>query len=270
MNAGDTVYDIDGREFVFIVDVPGHGVLVEPFYECEDGAAYDVPVVLGRVFAEPPVQKLDKTIAERRLELDAITKELNDTKRELEFGRKQREAALAKVSRESAALRRIADFLDGKITHYVLSQYGHVSILPLTEAFCDCEDSRRSKRSLKLLTLFGNDDGTLSWNLNRYSDGSGSDMKCWPVCSLEEATAKVAELIEIVVATWRGDNSKTYGLDGARKAAAECGLPFPGDAMEWLIGKQRLDAQKQVESRQKDLEESQRKLNELSAKTLTL
>lgn len=93
---------------------------------------------------------------------------------------------------------RVAAFLQDKIHYVVTGTYS-----PSIEAFharmmTDVYDGG----GLKLLTLFGEDDGSMTFKINRYGDGSGGDTTIFPYETYEEAVAKLQEII---------DNQKKYG-----------------------------------------------------------
>ena len=257
MKPGDTVYDFDGREFNLIFEVSGYGYLVEPFYDCEDGCATGDAYVVKRVFSEPPSEKLDEKIAERKKQLDTVTIELNNAKRELEFGRKEREKEVAKLSEQNAALKRIGAFLDHDIVAYVRCQYGDVKITPLFNATCDADTSHRD---LKLLSLYGSSNGDLSWKLNCYRDDSGGWEDVFPCTSLEEANAKAAECIALKVDEWRSGKCNIYTLGRTQIAAGELGIPFPQEAADAIRNATIKSAEATVAAKQKELEDAKDKL----------
>ena len=82
----------------------------------------------------------------------------------------------------------IRQFLQGEIKYVVVEEYFGYKILSL-------EDILLYEGSLKLLTLFGKAGCGLSWNLNRYSDGSGTYKMLYPCTTKEAAINKLDELI---------------------------------------------------------------------------
>lgn len=97
------------------------------------------------------------------------------------------EKLLADIPEE---LKDLKNFISGKITHYVVLGYDP-KIFEIGDMSCDHEPTKK-----RLLCLYGDSKGDLTWNLNRYSDGSGWDTEIWPVCSFEEGVAKLQKHID--------------------------------------------------------------------------
>lgn len=88
---------------------------------------------------------------------------------------------------------RVLQFLAGEITHIVHLDYGTYEIREFIEDIATNEDYSSSE--LKLITLFGKVDGSLEWNINRYSDGSGGNTTIVPFDSYEAAHTYLTEHI---------------------------------------------------------------------------
>lgn len=145
----------------------------------------------SEVYDEPPTFIYDeriKKLEEREKELMDSIFNLGESKRELEKVAKENQKKYERIDK----LKRLNDFIDGKITHYViLSMYTRESIVDFKDAKC-----MGDKRDLKLLTLFGNSKGELNWKLNQYSDGSGCNSEVIPCTSYEEAVKELEEFID--------------------------------------------------------------------------
>ncbi len=257
MNRGDTVFDIDGREYTWLAEVEDVGHVVAAAYCDSDGCAYDCePSIIEQVFAAPPSDKFDKVIAERRAELESIQQQIRTSQKEWDELRAGRDKLAVRLAQENIALQRIADFLDEKITHYVKNSYGTVTILTLAEAVCESERMNRHPK-LKLLTLFGDSKGNLEWNLNWYKDGSGSNETVHPCCSLEEAKAVAQSHVDDILSRWQN----SCQVQSALKAAQQYGLAFPQEAIERLRDEQRQEAVKQVEKCRNELAVSEMALD---------
>lgn len=83
----------------------------------------------------------------------------------------------------------VVDFLSGEIKYLVSARYTP-EILTWSEFRCEYSEDK-----IKLLTLFGDDDGTLTWGLNRYSDGSGGNSFYHAFTNKEDAIKKLTELL---------------------------------------------------------------------------
>lgn len=83
----------------------------------------------------------------------------------------------------------VADFLAGDIK-YVVEGDWNPEIFEFKDFRCDYD-----RQKLKLITLFGNDDGTLNFRLGSYSDGSGSSKEIHVFKTLEDAIDKLKEIL---------------------------------------------------------------------------
>lgn len=130
------------------------------------------------------------------LRLKETEHEIYRLKADVAGEQKKHRDVLDDLARKSVALERIRDFVDGRITHYVVNSTGYVSIvtghaLPYMEG--------RSEQGTKLLCLFGKSDGDWSWRINDYKDGSGSWSGVYPCTSMEEAQQKANAAIRSAV-----------------------------------------------------------------------
>lgn len=122
------------------------------------------------------------------------------------------------------ALRYIDDFIGGKITHYVfIPKYGaNLEILPIQKT----KDRDGWSDKFKLLTLFGCSDGSLSWEINKYVDGSGSSQTVIPARSQEEAEDQAKNhLLQSIADDTYADWDKVL-------QARKIGLAIPSDYVE--------------------------------------
>jgi hypothetical protein len=208
-NKGDTVYNIHGQQGAYIASY-GWSHLVAPEYEDGDYGEphWGTPEEWREIFLKPPTVKLEaevnelhKLITLKREELKRVNKELDES------GRKYQEQL--KKLKQHQALKRIEDYLDGKFTHFLqVPGYGAPTLISKDDAL---KPSDRYDTSLKLLTLFGSTKGDLQWNINRYSDGSGSNSEVYPCESEEEAIAIIYNLYAVSVEAWREQEKKHYG-----------------------------------------------------------
>jgi len=84
----------------------------------------------------------------------------------------------------------VIDLIEGRVKYYVKKQYGAPELHKFSD-FKLLED-----RELKLLSLFGKDDGSMTFRLNQYSEGSGSytSTEYYFFTNKKEATEKIEEL----------------------------------------------------------------------------
>lgn len=223
IEAGQTVYSEMGERAEYVT-ASGDGHIVRPIidaYDDEYGDAYDHvcdPVVWRHVFAQEPVAKFSDELKALHEKIAAAKAER--TKLENEDYQRQRERA-EKLKR-FAILDNLELFIDGKITHYVTrDSYTPPQIIPVQLALTG--DSDRHRGVLRLLTLGGClKTGAINWQLNHYSDGSGSSTGVIPCTSLEQAEALLKdEVVKHFAKTHHQHNERQEWIDAAEKHGVE-------------------------------------------------
>ena len=213
-------YTLNGKEVEVIQKLESGNYLVSPIRVDTDGEEYvyhevDAEIV-PELFNSPPVQKyhyeiqkLESRIEEQR----GILRKLHEEVRALQENEKARKKKYERFEQ----LRQLDDYIDGKITHYVILYEWDLQILEFEDAHARYSD----RGEMRMLALFGNSKGNLTWKINEYSDGSGSWRPCIPCFSYQEAVEKLTEYIteEIKKAV---DSPREYII----KAAQKYGIPI--------------------------------------------
>lgn len=222
------VYNLRGERARYVVN-SSQGHVVMPEVAIIDGEGderiveADV-VTWHEVFVRPPRAVLDEEITRLNQQVETLQGAVSAARKEgyaLEAEMKERKARFAKHK----ALDQLDAFLAQKITHYVRQeQYYGISIISLKDTGHDYYRDR-----FKLLSLFGGSDGNLTWKLNDYYDGSGSWSQCYPVCSLQEAEAKRAELFAAYWTMWRVTPKEATHLNYYVESARKEGVSVPDD-----------------------------------------
>jgi hypothetical protein len=176
-----------GRE-VELIETLANGFLIN--YMMVDGdTGEEWPdeeiIFVEQVFDSPPLEKYSGELLKLRSAISELQNEKTAVQSQIDEARKSEESLL----KRHTSLQRLYDFLDGKLTHYVIINYAGIEICTVKEAVCNYD-----RKSLKLLTLFGSS-GNLSWNLNDYSDGSGGHIECVPCISYEDALEKAQAIL---------------------------------------------------------------------------
>lgn len=250
-------YLFNGQAVEFVSELPdGRGFVVDQFVQDEETGE---PVMSGmmhiveKVFDKPPIGYIDKMVREAEEKLAEVLERLESAKKDLRETVSQRKQLFDKLE-QVPALRRLEDFIDGKITHVVSRQYGQIHITPIGEVICDSDrECLRNPKRLKLMTLYGEQPGNLSFRINKYRDGSGSDAseyEAFPCCSEEEAKQQAGLLIEEQLADARG-----YYLEESVKSADKIGHPVPDGIREVI----RLN---NIEKKRNEVEEARKKLHD--------
>lgn len=243
----------------------GHGFVVRDYFETF-GEVDGEPVlelddrvhIVKRVFDDAPTEKIHAEVAEAQQRLADIVGKISEARNELRVVEQERKAVLAKLQ-QMPALKRLEDWVDGKVTHFVTLSYGTVSILTKDELRCDSESNYRERRApvrWKLITLFGDANGNLMWEANKYSDGSGSwSCECWMCCSEEEARVLAAQVIDRELLPERN-----YYRESLIKSADKIGHQIDPKHRNLANESKREELLKKFASRKQELEEVEKQL----------
>lgn len=276
IQAGDTVYSIDGAMALYVSTAKGGGYIVQPLIE--DGDGYSEPAGLyadgveiwPTVYTSPPQPKLESEIAAQQERLTALRGEVADLERQKrEAARDQRD--VAERLKQHAALKYIDDMIAGRMPPLCVC-FGLYppSIVPSADAMKN-PDHERSYRepAFKLLTLFGDSNGDLQWRLNQYRDGSGS---WWDelvfVATQDEGIAEIRRRYALAVAEWREFpvERKHYGtaITWSEKLPADW-IDVPEDLANYIAAAKREHLRTEREKAAKALTEAEQKLAALAS-----
>lgn len=228
---GDAAFTVEGQAVTFIAKVQD-GFCVRPVYEDENGEPYEdgSPIIVGRIYAEPPVEQRNQQIADLDSKIKTKRDELAELQTAVRVTEGEMRSRMALIKRHKS-LERLEDFIEGRITHFVFYEYGAPKIMEFKEAIEAKDEDRYAKiPPLKLLTLFGKSNGELNWRMDSYSDGSGgSRYGVHPCCSIEEAHAKTKEVLESLFEDARKREWGISAYDECEKIAAVVGIEIPED-----------------------------------------
>lgn len=230
-NSGDIVYSESGHQYQYRASIP-EGVVVCPILEEYDGEEFlGDPIIVDRVFKTPPSDVLEKRIVELNSEIREKTAQLKKLKSDIDSIEKVNAERLKRFKRLEP-LKNIEDFIDNKITHFVRKEYYSegISIFSIEDREAKCH---YDKHNLKLLSLLGDTKGNLEWNMNYYSDGSGSRYHVFPCLSYEEAIKKATELIKPQIEEYLSKtNEKVYACEGLIKSALSIDYKLPAEVIK--------------------------------------
>lgn len=201
----------------------------------EDGRI--LKLLPGEYFASPPTKILSEEVVKLEGQIATLRAEKLDIGLAAGNAKKAYEQELEKYTELSSALVKLGEFLDGKITHYlVVPEYSKPEILTVEET--TSSDTCWGKAKGRLLSLVPKKGRTVTWALNRHCDGSGSDTKCIPCTSYEEALLKGQQWIDKQVAK---DGNKRQAIGFAQE---HDGLKIPRDYILGLIQIERGDLER--------------------------
>lgn len=209
------------------------GYVVELGHEDEEGNEYFEGLkVVTKVFDAPPREKLDATIRQ----LLEQEKSLRDSIADLRLQKATMESDHRKrldYLKQFDQLRLVEDFIEGRLTHFVIDgPYEDCIAIQTKNEALQTDDGSRWERETRVLALFGSPKRTLEWKLSHYSDGSGHYSSVYPFTSLEAAQAKASELIAAKWARHRAKTGYMHGFDRTVESAKKLGFEVPPDLQQ--------------------------------------
>ncbi|KAB0509645.1 hypothetical protein [Pseudomonas moorei] len=123
-------------------------------------------------------------------------------------------------------------FMAGQITHLFVSGYSPeiLSWNDSNEAYdVDSWKGRFNIEGMKLVSLYGKTDGSLSFHLNQYRDGSGSSKQIYPATSYEGALLMAQAQLDKDGAAYIASDRQHFDLDGWSKIE---GIVIPAAVIE--------------------------------------
>jgi len=250
-------YTTDGKKVAVIGKLNNAETIVQEIYVGKDGS--EIPAgeqfVVKSLLDEPRETWLSKKTREIEDTYKRMDKELDRRCREMRSAEdfaKAKVASLKKLGNAAAdeQLATLEAFAEGKITHLVESaSYSGPTIAPFDEKLADYWDGR--VEGIKLLTLFGESDGSLSWRLNQYSDGSGGRHEVIPVWSYDEAVSIVQGLHDARIQAWR--DGKITSPPSPKWDRMPDGITSPDDVVEFHRAKRDEQRKQRIEKLREEL-----------------
>ncbi|RYF04564.1 MAG: hypothetical protein EOO77_29480 [Oxalobacteraceae bacterium] len=255
--SGQYAYCRDGHKLYVREVLDDARVLASPMMLFEDynGETDEHPSDLASVkyakdlYATAPVSVVDGDVVKARADLADLQKQIGEARRDVLNAERDNAAILAKLA-ATPKFERLFDYLDGKITHFVVNNYYHAAKIMTWAEFAVYQEDKR-EQGVKLLTLFGDSKGNTEWRMNHYRDGSGISSTCQPCCSFEEALAVAAEWID---AQWVTFNEKRPDMLASAVASAdEYGFPVPEPVRTALTADRVATQTRNIEKLETDL-----------------
>jgi hypothetical protein len=259
--SGERVFLLDGREAEYVSPAGHQRHVIAPIYETDYGDHAGNPEVVGTVCREPPTAKLHAEVEALQARAGELRQQIMDSQRELRDAEVAHTTRLKKLA-QFKALERVEDFVEKRITHFVVTQeYGSaVEVVPL-DKFIDPEGRNRDVR---LLCLFGRSNGDLLWRMNRYYDGSGGWTDAAPCTSEDEAIAQAAAEIRARIETAMQTTEFVWKWTDLRKSAAKYGVEFPADLAQRMDQHALKNAADAVAKRREELAAAEAQLAALA------
>lgn len=192
-------YTTDGKKVVVVGNLNSQEKIVQEIFvangaEIPSGehfvvkALHDTPSISWK---EEQTKKIESEYETTKFkyenELKVLRARYNDAKNDFEEKTKYLRKCIDKMTVESFDM--VTNFLLGKFK-YVLSVGYSYDLDEIKDFKC-----RYDGNKIKLISLMGDDDGSFSFRINDYSDGSGSSKSVLFFETQEEAINKLSELI---------------------------------------------------------------------------
>ena len=263
-------YTTDGKKVVIINDLNQTEKIVQEIFinekgeEIQQGEMFVVKNLLDepmKSWKENQLEQLELTYEKDKIEWDNKIKNLNRDKRIVYDSLSARVKWLRNIAKEpreeefKKIINLIADFISDSEKWVFVKNYSNWSLERFNEDGCNTifdrlESNYGNKRfdSMRLLSLFGGSDGSLTFRINDYSDGSGSDKDVEFFNSKETALKYIQNEFDKI------ENYSTMYLDIAKKF----NLVLNQDKLKTY--KDGIDFRKQIEI--KELEDRLSKLKQ--------
>lgn len=253
-------YTTDGKKVVVIGNLNAQEKIVqEVFIANEQEVPSGENFVVKNLHDSPSISWKEKRLKDIESEYDNKKSKYEREIKELEIKYREKRNSIKlkndylsqyinNVSKESFDT--MSKFLEGKIKYLITSGF-NPRIIDFDKIHLD--DSF-SEYSLKLITLFGKDDGTLQWGINRYNDGSGSSDYLYGVaCDYEEAREILNDAI-----------SKEKTLNDCNiKEAKKHNIKLCSEKLKAYKDKRKQDLEKSIDSKKKELKRYKDSIKEI-------
>ena len=255
---GETVWLENGQECTYL-GAAGDGHIVEPCLDFEDGdePAAGEQMLVRAVFSSAPHIRCHADIEKGRAELSALRQETRAAREEHRKTETLKADTLKSLA-EVEALRRIQDFIDGKITHFLGTPWG-ARLITFEEAMHSQDEYTHRPNPIKLLCLFGDSEGVLSWKINMYHDGSGSWKEWRPFTSYDDAKAALAEYVAEEFAKYLAGDRVLY-LNELVQECDKHGVPVPRDVLDKAELARRKEIKGRIEKHESEMVELRKQL----------
>lgn len=248
MKEGDTVYSERGVQGRIHTVLPNDRYLVAPTILVDTGEYGEQEgegpwEIWSKVYAKPPIEKYDEQITQKTEQLNSLHAQITAARQEFHAFQQEEKERKERIKRHSQ-LERLDDFIQGKITHYVVKEYTGVRIMTAPARISEGRHGEDpQKLPLRLLTLYGDSKGDLQWRLNHYSSPSYTETDVYPFTDEASAKAKAKELCDV-------DAEKSVHKWTLESYQA-CGIEPPEGYAEKLAALERAN----LDARKKKLEE---------------
>lgn len=209
-------YTTDGRKVAFMGKLNTKEMIIQEIFVQKDGT--EIPsgensIIDKKFLLDEPViswkQKalndLNSTYEKDRKEylekIDKLKKDYDDSTRQMRLKFDFIGKALKKA--DKSVFDTLVDYITGDIKWVIIHNYGSYKLIPFDEL------NQEYDKKLRLISLFGETNGDLSYHVGSYSDYSGSSNKILVYKYYDSAVLELKEIIE---------NLESYNQDNIDEA----------------------------------------------------
>jgi hypothetical protein len=242
-------YTTDGKKVVVLGKINAQESIVQEIFiingqEVPSGENF----VVRSLHDAPAKSWKEKDLADREAyyqrkkeELARLLEQNEKKQKEVRVAMEYAGKVIKTVSPDSFSL--LVDYITGNIKWIVTGGMGAAEIVSYSD-FNSMHDNK-----IRLVSLWGNDDGTLNYYQGYYSDASGYQSKFWPFADYQDALDKLRMIIQEQKLT-----------DHSVKMAQKYGFTLADDKMAEYKNSKIKSAQTSVDNHTKSLAEQQKNL----------
>lgn len=244
------IYTAEGRAARVLTTLTDGRKVIELAYDDDGEIGFTGELaIVPRVFDNPPTEVLHKAVADLEAREKKLRESINALQTECLDAERAHKERIAKL-KQYEPLKFIEEFLDGKLTHYVIVHRYNEEIIRISTPAEEIDTENRWDKKQKLLSLFGTPSSRdLSWWLE--------SERVYPFTSLEAAQAKAAALLAEVFKLVR---AQPYRAERVIESARAMNMPVPDDILQIVQEQRRKAAQSSVEEARKKLAEAEKAL----------
>lgn len=209
---------------------------------------------------ETNLENLENNYEKNKKEIERKNRELRNTEEKLRDKITEKLKIFEKTIShlDIKAFEYVSDFLTDKFKFVVIKDYRNAKIDDYNLFRCTYDDDRGYFESFKLITLMGKTNGDLSFNVNRFSDGSGHDKEIFLYKTIEEAKNKLIEINE------KNENYNSEIIQEYKKY----NIKLNEEKYKKYIELKKINIERDIEYVEKEIKKQKEKLKELKNKKM--
>lgn len=259
---GAAVWSIDGRAGIYVAPVDGQHA-VQPIFDTgdgEDGQWAEGIELWHSVHSAPPKPKLDAEIAAAEAKLSKLRESIRDAQDAQRQAEREHHELMKRLALHES-LNHLADLLDGKVTHYLVSDKETGWRIVAADEFFTLR-THYNRMSLQLWADINGKGQRVNWrfapSLERPDEAT---REVYPCMSFAEAHQKLTAILHKEMENWAAvaarDGYGFWGVDRTIKVATALGVPILPAMTEAVRARKLRDATKELEKKRAELQAAQ-------------